>query len=70
MELFTALIAVFICIIIVLIVAAVVRYAVDSSKTSRKLDLLMKEVHDLRTEVRRLQHTKQQDSKHIIDEKV
>lgn len=70
MELFTAIIAVFVCIIVVLIVAAIVRYAVDSSKTSRKLDLLMKEVCDLRAEVRRLQYTKGQDSQHIIDEKV
>jgi len=71
MELFTALISVFVCIIVVLIVAAVVRYAVDSSKTSRKLDLLMKEVRDLRVEVRRLQHAKEQeDNKYIIDEKV
>ncbi|MBY0202364.1 hypothetical protein [Paenibacillus cucumis (ex Kampfer et al. 2016)] len=70
MELFTALIAAFVCIISVLIVAAVVRYAVDSSKTSRKLDLLMKEVRNLRAEVRGLQHTKGQDSQHIIDEKV
>ncbi|WP_434752253.1 hypothetical protein [Paenibacillus amylolyticus] len=70
MELFTALIAVFVFIIFVLIIAAVVRYAVDSSKTSRKLDLLMKEVRNLRAEVRGLQHTKGQDSQHIIDEKV
>lgn len=70
MEFITALIAVFICVIFVLIVAAVIRYAVDSSKTSRKLDLLMKEVRDLRSEVRMLQHTKQQDSKPIINEKV
>ena len=70
MELFTAFITVFVCIIVVLIVAAVVRYAVDSSKTSRKLDLLMKEVRDLRAEVRQLQYTKGQDSQHIIDEKV
>ncbi|MBR2566571.1 MAG: hypothetical protein IKE29_18415 [Paenibacillus sp.] len=70
MEFITALVAVFVCVISVLIVAAVIRYAVDSSKTSRKLDLLMKEVRDLRSEFRMLQNTKQQDSKHIINEKV
>ncbi|WP_342554919.1 hypothetical protein [Paenibacillus sp. FSL R7-0652] len=70
MEWITALIAAFVFIIVVLIVIAIVRYAVDSSRTSRKLDSLMKEVRDLRAEVRTLRHTKQQESKHFIDEKV
>lgn len=59
MEWITALIAPFVFIIVVLIVIAIVRYAVDSSRTSRKLDSLMKEVRDLRAEVRTLRHTKQ-----------
>ncbi|MBD8840092.1 MULTISPECIES: hypothetical protein [Paenibacillus] len=71
MEFFWALIISMISIIVVLIFAAIIRYAVDSSKTSQKLDLLIKEVHYLKTEIKKQQHHKQQDdSKHIIDEKV
>ncbi|MEO2214550.1 hypothetical protein ABGV40_27140 [Paenibacillus amylolyticus] len=71
MELFWALIVPLISIIVVLIFAAIIRYAVDSSKTSKKLDELIKEVHYLKTEIKKQQHHKQQDdSKHIIDEKV
>ncbi|MDR6715566.1 hypothetical protein [Paenibacillus sp. 2003] len=71
MEFFWALIISMISIIVVLIFVAIIRYAVDSSKTSQKLDLLIKEVHYLKTEIKKQQHHKQQDdSKHIIDEKV
>jgi len=56
---------------VVLIFAAVIRYAIDSSKTSKKLDVLIKEVHYLKTEIKKQQQHKQQDdSKHIINEKV
>ncbi|ETT38055.1 MULTISPECIES: hypothetical protein [Paenibacillus] len=71
MEFYGALVVSLICLIVVLIFAAIVRYAIDSSKTSKKLDVLIKEVHYLKTEIKKLQHHKQQDgSKHIIDEKV
>ncbi|WP_340019728.1 hypothetical protein [Paenibacillus sp. FSL H3-0457] len=71
MEFYGALVVSLICLIVVLIFAAIVRYAIDSSKTSKKLDVLIKEVHYLKTEIKKQQHHKQQDgSKHIIDEKV
>lgn len=71
MEFYGALVVSLICLIVVLIFAAIVRYAIDSSKTSKKLDVLIKEVHYLKTEIKKFQHHKQQDgSKHIIDEKV
>ncbi|WP_155985067.1 hypothetical protein MKY95_08470 [Paenibacillus sp. FSL P4-0176] len=71
LEFYGALVVSLICLIVVLIFAAIVRYAIDSSKTSKKLDVLIKEVHYLKTEIKKLQHHKQQDgSKHIIDEKV
>ncbi len=71
MEFFVALVVSLICFIVVLIFAAIIRYAVDSSKTSKKLDALIKEVHYLKTEIKKQQNHKQQDdSKHIIDEKV
>ena len=60
-----------ISLIVVLIFAAIVRYAIDSSKTSKKLDVLIKEVYYLKNEIKKQQQHKQQDdSKHIIDEKV
>ncbi|GAS80396.1 hypothetical protein [Paenibacillus amylolyticus] len=71
MEFYGALVVSLISLIVVLIFAAIVRYAIDSSKTSKKLDVLIKEVHYLKTEIKKMQHHKQQDgSKHIIDEKV
>ncbi|MEO2260408.1 hypothetical protein ABGV43_26255 [Paenibacillus amylolyticus] len=71
MEFLWALIISLIGIIVVLIFAGIIRYAVDSSKTSQKLDLLIKEVHYLKTEIKKQQRHKQQDdSKHNIDEKV
>ncbi|MEK4052992.1 hypothetical protein MHB84_05010 [Paenibacillus sp. FSL F4-0087] len=72
MEFLWALIIVsLISFIVVLIIAAIIRYAIDSSKTSRKLDVLIKEVQFLKTEIKKQQSNKQRDdSKHIIDEKV
>jgi len=71
MEFFWALIVSLISFIVVLIIAAIIRYAIDSSKTSQKLDVLIKEVQFLKTEIKKQQSKKQQDdSKHIIDEKV
>lgn len=71
LEFYGALVVSLICLIVVLIFAAIVRYAIDSSKTSKKLDVLIKEVHYLKTEIKKLQHHKLQDGgKHIIDEKV
>jgi hypothetical protein len=49
-------------VIIVLILVAIMRYAVDSSRTSRKIDQLIDEVRTLRREM------KQQS--HVIDKKV
>ncbi|WP_157685521.1 hypothetical protein [Paenibacillus donghaensis] len=40
----------------------VIRNAIDGSKTSRKLDLLVQEIRLLRKEIK--------DNKHIIDKKV
>ncbi len=69
--LWTLIIVSLISFIVVLIIAAIIRYAIDSSNTSRKLDILIKEVHYLKTEIKKMQHHKQRDdSKHIIDEKV
>lgn len=72
MEFLWALIIVsLISLIVVLIFAAIVRYAIDSSNTSRKLDVLIKEVQFLKTEIKKQQSNKQRDdSKHIIDEKI
>lgn len=44
------------------LIVVVIRYAVDSSKSSRKLDVLTDEIRKLRKEIR--------DNKHIIDKKV
>ncbi|MEC0106974.1 hypothetical protein P4H27_08495 [Paenibacillus taichungensis] len=70
MEFFGALIALILCFIVFLIVAAVIRYAIDSSKTSKRLEDLIKEVHYLRTEINKQNNNKQGDNKYIIDEKV
>ncbi|GAB6989085.1 hypothetical protein JCM16418A_11350 [Paenibacillus pini] len=48
----------------------IVRYALDSSKTSKRLEDLINEVHDLRTEIKIQNNEKQGDNKYIIDEKV
>lgn len=48
-----------------LLLAAIVRYGVDSSKTSKKIDYLVNEVRTLRTEVNKLK-----DTKNIIDERI
>ncbi|MCZ1265930.1 MULTISPECIES: hypothetical protein [Paenibacillus] len=70
MEFFGALIALILCFIVFLIVAAVIRYAIDSSKTSKRLEDLIKEVHYLRTEIKKQNNNKQGDNKYFIDEKV
>ena len=70
MDLIGALILLFICFFVFLIVVAVVRYAIDSSKTSKRLEYLIKEVHYLKTEIKKQNNNKQGDNKHIIDEKV
>jgi len=70
MEFFGALIALILCFIVFLIVAAVIRYAIDSSKTSKRLEDLIKEVHYLRTEINKQNNNKKGDNKYIIDEKV
>lgn len=70
MEFFGALIALILCFIVFLIVAAVIRYAIDSSKTSKRLEDLIKEVHYLRTEINKQNNNKQGDNKYFIDEKV
>lgn len=70
MEFFGALMALILCFIVFLIVAAVIRYAIDSSKTSKRLEDLIKEVHYLRTEIKKQNNNKQGDNKYIIDEKV
>lgn len=49
-------------VIVLLILTAIIRYAIDSSKTSRKMDQLVDEIRILRREL------KQQS--HIIDKKV
>ncbi|SLK13044.1 MULTISPECIES: hypothetical protein [unclassified Paenibacillus] len=70
MEFFGALIALILCFIVFLIVAAVIRYVIDSSKTSKRLEDLIKEVHYLRTEIKKQNNNKQGDNKYFIDEKV
>lgn len=51
--LWTLIIVSLISFIVVLIIAAIIRYAIDSSNTSRKLDILIKEVHYLKTEIKK-----------------
>ncbi|KOY16811.1 hypothetical protein [Paenibacillus xylanivorans] len=70
MDLFGALIVLFICFFVFLIVVAVVRYAIDSSKTSKRLEYLIKEVHELKIEIKKQNKNKQDEKKYIIDEKV
>lgn len=68
MDVYGTLVILFICIITFLIVVAVLRYAVDSSDTSKKLEVLIKEVHYLRSEIKRQNNREQDNKKHIIDE--
>lgn len=44
------------------IVIVVIRYSIDSSRSSKKLDILIDEIRDLRKEIK--------NNKHIIDKKV
>jgi hypothetical protein len=48
-----------------LILVAVIRYAIDSSKTSKKFDDLLFEVQMLRKEI-----NNQNNKKHIIDKRI
>lgn len=70
MEVVGTFVVLLLCLIGFLIVAAVVRYGVDSSKTSKKIEDLINEVHYLRTEMNKQNNNKQDDNRHIIDEKV
>lgn len=70
MDLFGALILLIICFFVFLIVVAVVRYAIDSSKTSKRLEYLIKEVHELKTEIKKQNNHEQDEKKYIIDERV
>jgi len=70
MEIAGAFVVLLLCFIAFLIVAAVVRYAVDSSNTSKKLEDLISEVHYLKTEIKKQNKNKEDDKKHIIDEKI
>ncbi|MGG4132410.1 hypothetical protein ABEW19_29595 [Paenibacillus illinoisensis] len=70
MEFIGALIVSILSIIGLLILAAVMRYAIDSSKTSKKFDVLIKEIRSLRTELKNQNNVQQEKNKNIIDEKV
>ncbi|MEC0126556.1 hypothetical protein [Paenibacillus pabuli] len=70
MNLFGALILLFICFFVFLIIVVVVRYAIDSSKTSIRLEYLIKEVHELKTEIKKQNNNKQDEKKCIIDERI
>lgn len=70
MEFIGALIVSILCIIGLFIIAAVIRYAIDSSKTSKKYDVLIKEIRFLRTEIKNQNNVQQEKNKNIIDEKV
>lgn len=59
---FIALLSIFMWIISILIIIIVIRHSIDSSKTSRKLDILIDEIRSLRKEIK--------DHKHIIDKRV
>ncbi len=51
-----------IIVIIAFIVIAIVKYAIDSSRTSKKIDMLTDELRAMRSEIRA--------SKNIIDKKI
>lgn len=70
MEVVGTFVVLLLCLIGFLIVAAVVRYGVDSSKTSKKIEYLINELHYLRLEMNKQNNNKQDDNRHIIDEKV
>ena len=52
----------FILLITAFIVIAIVKYAIDSSRTSKKIDMLTDELRAMRSEIRA--------SKNIIDKKI
>lgn len=53
----------------VLVMAAIIRYAIDSSKTSKKIGDLIREVHALRVELKK-QNEGNQVNDHIIDKRI
>ncbi|MFD0675173.1 hypothetical protein [Cohnella sp. GCM10027633] len=55
----------------VLLMAAIIRYAIDSSKTSKKIGDLIREVHALKMEVKKQNEGKQvNNEKHILDKRI
>lgn len=70
MEVGGVIVLLLLCLIAFLIVAAVIRYAVDSSKTSKRIEDLISEVHSLRIEMNKQNNNRHKESRHIIDEKV
>ncbi|MDQ0170610.1 putative membrane protein [Paenibacillus tundrae] len=70
MGLFGVLLIIFVSIFAFLIIAFVIRYAIDSSQTSRRLDVLIQEVRYLRAEVKRQNQGDSDDNNHIFDKKV
>ncbi|MEY8744437.1 hypothetical protein AB9M62_34545 [Bacillales bacterium AN1005] len=70
MGLFGVLLIIFVSIFAFLIIAFVIRYAIDSSQTSRRLDVLIQEVRYLRAEVKRQNQDNSDDNNHIFDKKV
>lgn len=70
MGLFGVLIVLLLSFFAFLIIAFVIRYAIDSSQTSRRLDVLIKEVRYLRAEVKRQNQGNSDDNNHIINKKV
>lgn len=53
-----------------LVLAAVIRYAIDSSKTSKKLTELVEEVQYLRKEIKKQNENNKIENNHIIDKRV
>lgn len=65
MEFASVIVIVFLIAVSVLVTAMIIRYAIDSSRTSRVLVELHEEVRLIRKELR-----KREDRKHIIDERI
>jgi hypothetical protein len=65
MEIAGILVVILLWMIGFFILVAIIRYGVDTSKTSKKMDYLINEVLALKTELKKLKETK-----HIIDERI
>lgn len=65
MGLVYAILIIFACVFSFLIIAMTIRYAIDSSRTSRHIASLLQEVQSLRADLR-----KQNEQTHIIDKRV